>query len=71
MASKYAEALFQEGKALFDAGQFERACAKFAASQELDAGFGTLFEDAARLYVWIRAEDLAVGRFDRVRAFLR
>lgn len=37
-----AEALFQEGKALFDQGQYEAACAKFAASQQLDAGFGTL-----------------------------
>lgn len=37
-----AEALFQEGKALFDQGRYDQACAKFAASQELDAGFGTL-----------------------------
>lgn len=37
-----AEALFQEGKALFQQGQYEQACAKFAASQELDGGFGTL-----------------------------
>lgn len=37
-----AESLFQEGKALFDAGRYEEACAKFAASQELDGGFGTL-----------------------------
>jgi tetratricopeptide (TPR) repeat protein len=37
-----AEALFQEGKALFDQGRYEQACGKFAASQELDAGFGTL-----------------------------
>lgn len=37
-----AEALFQEGKALFDQGKYEEACAKFAASQELDGGFGTL-----------------------------
>lgn len=37
-----AEALFQEAKALFQQGQYEQACAKFAASQELDGGFGTL-----------------------------
>jgi hypothetical protein len=37
-----AEALFQEGKTLFQQGQYEQACAKFAASQELDGGFGTL-----------------------------
>ena len=36
-----------------------------------DEAFGTLFEDAARLFVWIREQDLADGRFDRVRAFLR
>ncbi|HEY8946840.1 MAG TPA: hypothetical protein VIM73_21505, partial [Polyangiaceae bacterium] len=37
-----AEALFQEGKRLLDQGQYEQACNKFAASQQLDAGFGTL-----------------------------
>lgn len=37
-----AEALFQEGKTLFGQAQYEQACSKFAASQELDAGFGTL-----------------------------
>ncbi len=37
-----AEALFQQGKALYESGDYEQACAKFAASQELDAGFGTL-----------------------------
>ncbi|HWA72598.1 MAG TPA: tetratricopeptide repeat protein [Polyangiaceae bacterium] len=37
-----AEALFQEGRALFQQGQYEQACGKFAASQQLDGGFGTL-----------------------------
>lgn len=37
-----AEALFQEGRALFQQGQYEQACAKFSASQQLDGGFGTL-----------------------------
>jgi hypothetical protein len=36
-----AEALFEEGRALLDK-QPEQACAKFEASQELDAGLGTL-----------------------------
>ena len=36
-----------------------------------DEAFGTPFEDATRLFVWIRSEDLAAGRFDDVRAFLR
>jgi uncharacterized protein YwqG len=36
-----------------------------------DEAFGALFEDAARLFVWLRNEDLAAGRFDDVRAFLR
>lgn len=37
-----AEALFQEGRALLQQGQYEQACGKFAASQQLDGGFGTL-----------------------------
>lgn len=37
-----AEALFQEGKTLFERGEYEQACSKFAASQEIDAGVGTL-----------------------------
>lgn len=37
-----AEALFDEGLALLDAGELERACAKLRASQELDPGVGTL-----------------------------
>jgi serine/threonine-protein kinase len=37
-----AEALFQEGKRLAAAGDFEHACPKFAESQRLDAGAGTL-----------------------------
>jgi hypothetical protein len=41
-----AEALFQEGVKLVDAGKAPEACAKFAESQRLDAGIGTEF----RLY---------------------
>jgi len=37
-----AEALFDEGLALFDRGQLAEACAKFAASQKLEAATGTL-----------------------------
>ena len=36
------EALFEEGVALADAGRYREACAKFEASQELDAAVGTL-----------------------------
>jgi uncharacterized protein YwqG len=36
-----------------------------------DAALGKVFEDGARLFVWIRDQDLAAGRFDAVRAFLR
>jgi hypothetical protein len=37
-----AEALFQDGQALLDAGKVHDACAKFAESQRLDAAVGTL-----------------------------
>jgi hypothetical protein len=38
-----AEALFREGRALFDAGQHQLACERFAESHRLDAAAGTLF----------------------------
>jgi serine/threonine-protein kinase len=37
-----AEALFNEGKRLMDAGDYEHACARFADSEQLDPGVGTL-----------------------------
>ncbi len=37
-----AEALFQQGKSLMEQKQYAEACEKFRASQELDAGLGTL-----------------------------
>ena len=37
-----AEALFEEGRRLMAAGQYAAACAKFAASDRLDRGAGTL-----------------------------
>ncbi len=37
-----AEALFEEGRSLMQKQQYSEACAKFEASQELDAGLGTL-----------------------------
>jgi serine/threonine-protein kinase len=37
-----AEALFEQGRGLLEAKRFREACAKFEASQALDAGIGTL-----------------------------
>lgn len=44
-----AEATFDEGLALFDKGHYAEACAKFAASQKLEAASGTLL-NLARCY---------------------
>lgn len=44
-----AEVLFREGRDLYDAGDLKAACAKFAASYELDAGLGALL-NLARCY---------------------
>jgi tetratricopeptide (TPR) repeat protein len=40
--SQAAEALFRQAKALLDKGELEPACEKFAASQALEPGLGTL-----------------------------
>jgi hypothetical protein len=42
-----AEALFKEGRAAYDAGDYPKACAKFSESQRLDPGAGTLINLAA------------------------
>ncbi|HTQ46880.1 MAG TPA: hypothetical protein VMI75_29200 [Polyangiaceae bacterium] len=42
-----AETLFREGRALFEKGDYEAACAKFAASERVEAKLGTLLNLAA------------------------
>jgi tetratricopeptide (TPR) repeat protein len=61
-----AEALFREGKALLDDGDYEQACPKLEESQRLDPGTGTLwhlarcYEDTNRLAsAWSRYLELA------------
>lgn len=44
---KKADQLFQEGRALVEAGKFDDACPKFEESQRLDPGLGTLLNLAA------------------------
>src|SRR5688572_18404856 len=46
-AVKRADQLFQEGRALVEAGKFVEACPKFEESQQLDPGLGTLLNLAA------------------------
>lgn len=73
-----AEALFQAGRDLMNAGNYKEACEKFEGSQKLDAGLGTLlfladcYEKANRLAsAWAtfrEAESIAMGRGDQSRA---
>jgi len=73
-----AEALFSAGRDSMNAGKYDEACAKFEASQKLDAGLGTLlyladcYERANRLAsAWAtfkEAESIAMGRSDQARA---
>jgi tetratricopeptide (TPR) repeat protein len=75
--SQAAEALFRQAKALLDKGELEPACEKFAASQALEPGLGTLlylgdcYERAGRfasaLAVFREAADLAKERNDEQR----
>ena len=72
-----AEALFQAGRDLMNAGKYDEACPKFEASQRLDAGLGTLlfladcYEKAGKLAsAWAtfrEAESIAAGRSDQAR----
>ena len=77
--SAAAETLFRDGKALAAKGNLEQACDKFAESQRLDPGAGTLLElarcdeQAGRLAsAWVEYTDVAsasvkAGRADRVK----
>jgi len=65
-AAALGERLFREGRALFEAGEIEPACKKFAESQRVDPALGTLLnlaECEARLghtaTAWARFRELA------------
>jgi len=72
-----AEALFQAGKALMERGEYSDACEKFRASQDLDAGLGTLlyladcYEKTGRTAsAWATFEEaasVAASRSDTIR----
>lgn len=75
--SQAAEALFRQAKALMEQGELESACEKFAASQALEPGLGTLlylgdcYERAGRfasaLATFRQAAELAKERGDVAR----
>jgi tetratricopeptide (TPR) repeat protein len=75
--SQAADALFRQAKALLDKGELEPACEKFAASQALEPGLGTLlylgdcYERAGRfasaLATFREAAEVAKERDDAVR----
>jgi tetratricopeptide (TPR) repeat protein len=75
--SQAADALFRQAKALLDKGELEPACEKFAASQALEPGLGTLlylgdcYERAGRfasaLATFRQAAELAEERDDPTR----
>lgn len=75
--SQAAEALFRQAKGLLEKGELEPACEKFAASQALEPGLGTLlylgdcYERAGRfasaLEVFREAAELAEARSDEQR----
>jgi tetratricopeptide (TPR) repeat protein len=75
--SQAAEALFRQAKALMEKGELEPACEKFAASQALEPGLGTLlylgdcYERAGRfasaLATFREAKKLAEERGDAAR----
>jgi hypothetical protein len=72
-----AQALFDEGRALLDKGDFDAACPKLAASQHLDPAVGTLLSlgqcelsrgrTASAWLAYREATSLATGRADEKR----
>ena len=73
-AVKRADALFQEGRRLLDAGDATAACPKFEESQRLDPGLGTLlnladcYERTSRLALALAPFRRAEGQARRLGA---
>ncbi|HEY3821638.1 MAG TPA: hypothetical protein VGL81_30940 [Polyangiaceae bacterium] len=63
-----AQSLFEEGRKLMDAGRYEQACPRFADSQHLDPGGGTVL-NLALCYEKLGALAMAYGTYNDALSF--